>query len=212
MMSNIDQIITQLAQEAAPVRPMRAWRIFLQWLLAFTAYGLLVHGFILHPRPDLSEQVLQPLFTAEILTLSALFLSSLVFAAAQSLPGSANNRLIAALPIASAAAFVTVMFMAWLADQPPAPQPVHGWECLLCISITSLLPAWWLARHMRRMAPTRLSSAGLAVAAAAFALGAMLLRLSEDTNAIGHLIGWHYFPMTIFSWMGFALGQKIFRW
>jgi hypothetical protein len=62
------------------------------------------------------------------------------------------------------------------------------------------------------MAPTQPATAGCCAVMAAFALGALALRLSEETNSIVHVMTWHYFPMLMVAGLGLFLGKKIFRW
>jgi hypothetical protein len=46
----------------------------------------------------------------------------------------------------------------------------------------------------------------------AFSIGAITLRLSEQTNSIIHVIEWHYLPMVGVAWLGVWLGKSLLKW
>lgn len=43
-------------------------------------------------------------------------------------------------------------------------------------------------------------------------MGALSLRLSEQTDSILHVIQWHYLPMIAVSLVGLWLGKTLLKW
>jgi len=71
-----------------------------------------------------------------------------------------------------------VMFLAWQADNPPAPLPVHSFECTRSIALLSLLPAAWMFYMMRKFASTHYHWAGSIAFLFAFSVGALWERVT----------------------------------
>ena len=210
-MSDMENLINELARDGA-VKTQSPWRIFGMWVLVTVVYMALVLAFYLHPRADLRIKFSEPLFIAEIITLAALALSAIFSAAVLSFPDLCQRRRTVFLPPVMFGIFVAALFLAWHADVPTTPAPPHALECLICITLLSVAPALMLFYKIRQMAPVHPAQAGSTAALAAFAIGALVLRLSEDTNSMTHLVTWHYAPMLIFAYAGTWLGRKIFHW
>jgi hypothetical protein len=212
----VDSLIDKLAAEAPEKCGKNSvqcpWRIFAAWVLAAAGYIGLIVTFYLHPRPDLTEKFHEPLFMAEIMLLTALLLSAIFNAAILSFPDQYQFRRIIGLPAVVFGIFCAVMVMAWRAMPVPNPPVPDGMECLVCITLLSLAPALMIFYKIRRMASTRPAYAGASATLAAFAIGALALRLSEDTNSITHIVIWHYAPMLAAAAIGIVLGRKLLKW
>lgn len=211
-MNKLESFIGDLADKAAPAPAYRPAQIFFVWLFAAVIYGGLILAFYLHPRPDLMTKFAEPLFAAEIMTLAALALSALFTAAILGFPDIYQLRRLLFLPPAIFAIFALVMGFALLSDMPPSPQPPHAMACLVCISLLSLAPALMIFYLILRLATTHPAMAGSSAALGAFAIGAIMLRLSEPTDSISHLLTWHYAPMIGVAFIGIYLGKKLFKW
>ena len=118
----------------------------------------------------------------------------------------------AVLPAGTFALFAAIMFFAWRADSPPAPLPVHSFECTLSITLFSLLPATWTFLSMRKFASTHGHWAGSIALLSAFSVGALWLRLHESNDSIAHVLEWHYLPMLGIGLAGWLLGRKLLKW
>ena len=46
----------------------------------------------------------------------------------------------------------------------------------------------------------------------AFSVGAIWLRLHEETDSIDHVVVWHYLPMLAIGLIGFWLGKRLLKW
>jgi hypothetical protein len=211
-MENIDCLIEKLAQDSAAVKPAsHPYMLSLKWMGGATAYlflSLLFSGL----RPDLMLKLHEPWFVAEIVALFGIFFTTSLSAALLSFPDMHQIRRVAFAPVITFAIFMLVIFFAWHADNPPAPLPVHSFECTLSITLISLLPAFWAFFEMRKLASTHYHLAGCCALLFAFSIGAIWLRLYEINDSIMHVIQWHYLPMIVFGIVGLWLGKVMLRW
>ncbi len=212
MMTNVDELIERLAQDAAAIRPApHPYALSLKWTGWAAAY-LLLSLAITGPRPDLFLKLHQPWFVAEIAALVLVFAATSLSAALLSFPDMHQMRGLAYSPAAALALFLGVIFLAWRADVPPAPLPPHSYECTVCIILVALFPAAWIFYAMRKFASTHYLWAGVVALVSAFAVGALWLRLHEINDSITHVVRWHYLPMIAFGMAGLWLGKKLLRW
>ena len=211
-MTNIDELIATLAEEPVAVKPaLHPYALSLKWIV-FAALYLLVAILFSRTRPDLMIKLHQPLFVAEIVALTGIFTESTLSAALLSFPDLHQMHRKAFAPLPAFALLLTVMFLAWLADHPGSPLPVHSVECTVSITLFSLLPAAWTFFEMRKFASTRYHLAGSIALLSAFSVGALWLRLHEATDSIMHIVEWHYLPMLGIGIFGWLLGGRLLKW
>jgi hypothetical protein len=211
-MKDIEQLVKALSSEAKPVIPAPSpQQLSLKWagaafiylLLALAASGL---------RSDLAEALQNPWYAAELLLLLLILLGTLLGAALLAFPDLHQKRLLAYSPAALFAMFILLLFFAWRADSPPAPFPVHSFECTLDITLLSLLPAALVFFALRNYASTYPHWAGSFALLAAFSVGALWLRLFEVNDSILHVVQWHYLPMIGVGLIGWVLGARLLKW
>lgn len=211
-MRDIDSLIGQLVQEGGAVKAApHPLALSLRWIalaLAYLLLLLLASGL----RPGLLAALQHPWFAAELVLLAAVFVATSVSAVLLSFPDMYQMRRVAWTPLAIFGAFAVVLLFAWRADVPPAPFPVHGIECTLAIFWAALLPGAWLLYGMRKLASTHYRLAGSIALLHAFSVGALWLRLHEDTDSIMHVIQWHYLPMIVCGIVGLWLGKLVLKW
>jgi hypothetical protein len=211
-MGNIEELIDKLAQDTAAVKPApHPYMLSLKWMGGAVAY-LLLSLMLSGLRPDLMLKLHEPWYAAEIAALVGIFVATSISAALLSFPDMHQMRRAAFAPVIMFALFVLVMFLAWQADTPPAPLPVHSFECTASITLFSLLPAVWTFFEMRKFASTHYHWAGCIALLFAFSIGAIWLRLYEQNDSIMHVIQWHYLPMIVFGIIGLWLGKLILKW
>jgi hypothetical protein len=211
-MGNIEELIAKLAQDTAAVKPApHPYMLSLKWMGGAAAY-LLLSLMLSGLRPDLMLKLHEPWYAAEIAALVGIFVATSISAALLSFPDMHQMRRAAFAPVIMFALFVLVMFLAWQADTPPAPLPVHSFECTASITLFSLLPAVWTFFEMRKFASTHYHWAGCIALLFAFSIGAIWLRLYEQNDSIMHVIQWHYLPMIVFGIIGLWLGKLILKW
>jgi hypothetical protein len=211
-MGNVNELIDKLARDGTAVKPApHPYMLSLEWMGWAAAY-LLVSLTISGLRPDLASKFHEPWFVAEIAALFGIFVATSLSASLLSFPDIHQMRRIAFAPVFTFALFVLVMLFAWRADNPPAPLPIHSFQCTLGITMLSLLPAAWIFYVMRKFASTHYHLAGCCALLFAFSIGAIWLRLYEVNDSIMHVIEWHYLPMIAFGLIGLWLGKVILKW
>jgi len=211
-MGNIEELVDSLAADAKPVKPApHPVALSLGWAAAAAVYlglSLWLSGL----RPDLAEKLQEPWFAAEMVSLVFLFAATALSAAVLAFPDLHQMRKAAWAPAGLFAAFLGILFIAWRADVPPAPLPVHSFECTASITLFALLPAAWTFFSMRRFASTHYRWAGSVALLSAFSVGALWLRLHELNDSVVHVVLWHYVPMLGAGLVGWWLGKRVLRW
>jgi hypothetical protein len=211
-MANIEQLVDRLARDAAPVKPApHPLQLSLRWLAVAAVY-LVLSLWISGLRPDLMQKLHEPWFAAEIAALALIFVATSLSAAVLAFPDLHQMRKAALAPVGLFALFTAILFFAWRADVPPAPLPVHSFECTLSITLFALLPAAWTFFAMRQFASTHGRWAGSVALLFAFSVGALWLRLHELNDSVIHVIWWHYLPMLGIGLIGWWLGKRLLKW
>jgi hypothetical protein len=211
-MDNIEDLISSLSKDATARKPApHPILLSLKWLAVAVAY-LAVSLAISGVRSDLLMQFHKPLFSAEIIVLLGIFISTALSAAVLAFPDLYQKRALAFAPLWIFALFVVVILLAWFADEPPAPLPMHSFECTMSILLFSLLPTIGIFYAMRKLASTHQHASGSIAVLFAFSIGAIWLRLYEPTDSIIHLIEWHYLPMIAVGTLGLWLGKLLLKW
>ncbi len=154
----------------------------------------------------------QPWYVAEIVALLLIFISTTFSAALLAFPDLHQKRRLALAPVAMFGLFLLVLLLAWRADYPPAPLPVHSFMCTCSIILVSLLPMAWMLYTLRRFASTHYQLAGAIALLSAFSIGALWLRLHEVNDSVVHVLEWHYLPMLAVGLAGLWLGKLLLRW
>lgn len=211
-MGNTEELIAKLALDTEAVKPApHPYALSLKWMgwaVAYLLLSLMFSGL----RPDLMLKLHETWFVAEIAALVCIFVATSLSAALLSFPDMHQMPRLAFAPIITFALFLLVMLLAWQADNPPAPLPIHSFECTISITLFSLLPAAWTFYAMRKFASTHYHWAGSIALLFAFSVGALWLRLHEINDSIMHVVEWHYLPMIAFGIVGWWLGKKILKW
>jgi hypothetical protein len=211
-MNSTDQLINNLADTAQPLKPARnPFAVCARWTVGCILYITLITA-ITGIRPDFVAKLHIPLCAAECATLVSIFLTTALSAALLAFPDLHGKRRLACLPLFFFALFAFVLYREWLADNPPASPPGHDCECTIAIILYAALPGICLLRIVRRFATTHAMLTGSIVMLAAFSVGAIILRLCEQTDSITHLIEWHYLPMLAVGLLGLLLGKLFLKW
>jgi len=211
-MNDFEQLLVELADDAGKIKPApHPYLLSLKWMAAAAVYlvlSLAVSGL----RPDLAQALQRPWFVAELAALALVFIATSFSAALLAFPDLHQKPGLAVAPAFMFALFLLAMLFAWRADSPPAPLPVHSFECTCSITLFSLLPAVWTFYAMRKFASTHYRWAGSIAVLSAFSVGALWLRLHEVNDSIVHVIEWHYLPMLAAGLIGLWLGKVLLKW
>lgn len=211
-MDNIEQIIDELGKGATAVKPApHPFMLSMKWLAIGAAY-LLVSLAVSGLRADLAHALQDPWFIAELAALCGLIVSVALSTAVLAFPDLHQQQRSAFAPLWMFAFFLLAMAFAWKADVPPAPLPVHSFECTISILLFSLLPSAGTFYAIRGLASTHPRLSGIMAVLFAFSIGALWLRLHEVNDSISHVIVWHYLPMIAFGALGMWLGKKFLKW
>lgn len=211
-MANIEQLVDSLVQDASPVKPApHPLMLSLGWVAGAALY-LALSLWISGLRPDLVQKLQEPWFVAELAALALLFVTTSLSAAVLAFPDLHQMRRAALAPAVPFALLIAAILFAWHADAPPAPLPVHSFECTLSITLFSLLPAAWTFLSIRKFASTHYRWAGSIALLSAFSVGALWLRLHELNDSIIHVVEWHYLPMLGIGMLGWWLGRRLLKW
>ena len=211
-MGNIDELINRLAQDSVSVKlaphPYKLSLKLMGWAVAYLTLSLMFSGM----RPDMMLKLHEPWFVAEIAALACIFVTTSLSTTLLSFPDMYQMSRLAFAPAIAFVLFVFVMFLAWQVENPPAPLPIHSFECTISITLFSILPTSWTFFQIRKFACTHYSSAGSVALFSAFSVGALWLRLYEVNDSITHVIEWHYLPMLVFGIVGLWLGKTLLKW
>ena len=213
-MKDTETLIADLAgPNLTPAKPVGLCRYVSFWTLGLTLYVAAVFIFgILRLRPDLAAFASQPFFMAEIAALVLLAFSTIIASAVLAYPDLYRHAYLAHAPWIGLVLFIGVLVLSWLHSANTVALTWQGFECLSCITLLSLLPAAGMLYGIKRMATVVPDQAGMTAALCAFSVGALILRLSEQTDSIPHVVVWHYLPMLVVAMLGLWLGPKLLRW
>lgn len=211
-MNNIDDLVVSLAQDAGAIKPAPHPYVLSLKLIGSGAIYILAALSIAGLRPDWIEKFHSILFVAELLALVGLFCVTSLSAALLGFPDQFQKRYQVWAPIGMFALFFLLLFFVWLLDREAAPLPVHSFECTISITLTALLPAVWTFYALRKYASTNARLAGSVSLLSAFSIGALWLRLHEETDSVVHVIEWHYLPMLVIGIIGLWLGKRLLKW
>lgn len=211
-MADTEKLIASLAHDIAPVKAsLHPFVLGAIWLGGAAVYIVLIL-MVFDARSDWLLKLETPLFLAEIVLLAGIIVVTCLSAALLSFPDMHQKRRLAFAPVLMGLLFLLVLCMAWFADDPASPPPAHSVECTVSIAMLALLPAIWMFYTMRGFASTHPYYAGCVALLAAFSIGALSLRLNEQTDSIMHVIQWHYLPMIGVAIAGLWLGRRILKW
>lgn len=206
------ELIDNLAQKMDPVSPAPSpAKLVGKWsrlAIMYIAGAIWVLGI----RLDFISKLHSVLFDAELFTLAAITGSCMLASAVLAFPDMYQRKKLVLLPFILFAAFALLMGVSFYADNPPAPVPHHDKECLLSISWMSLFPAAFILYNIRKLASTHSYLTGCICVLGAFSMGAFILRISENTDSVSHLLEWHYLPMLGVAVIGLFIGKLFLKW
>lgn len=211
-MKDMDKLVAELAEDTAAVKAAPHPYVLSLKLTGAALVYLVILLMLTGLRPGLTQIFIQPWFSAEIAALSLILIATSASAAVLAFPDLHQKRLLAIAPAWVFSLFWVAILFAWHADNPPAPLPVHSFECTLSIALASLPPAAWTFLALRRYASTHYYWAGGIAVLSAFSIGALWLRLHEINDSIPHVVEWHYLPMIAAGALGVWLGRLLLKW
>ena len=215
-MTKMLDLITKLSSEVKLAKPLGkpiGWIGCL--LLLLVLYAVMVQIFF-GVRADILLQLTRPLFLAEIALMLLLFVTSVVAAVLTMYPDLYQKSRLLKLPFIIFFLLLGLFALQFFTAQDLrmiVPEiDLHTMECTRCILLVALIPAAFTFAILQKGATTLPLQAGAFTVLAASALGYLILRFHEASDAISHLLIWHYFPMLFFAMIGAAIGKWLLKW
>jgi hypothetical protein len=211
---NTDDLIRQLAEANAPVRPLRPpWTRALIWLALALPYAALVIW--LHPHtPAVSSSLSDARMIVEILAALATGLTAAWAAFASTVPGS--DRHILWLPVLPAALWAAMLGAGclgdWLQQGPDGLSLRPDWDCLPPGILLGSLPLIAILVMLRRGAPLRPRVSVLLAALAVAGLGNAALRLFHPGDAAIMILTWHVGVAFLLTALAGLIGRAVLSW
>lgn len=209
-MSTIDtqQLIEQLAGDAAPVARLPApWVRTALWL-ALAAVNLLTFVLLMSPRRDLGAALADPAFIIEQLAALATGITAGLAAFASVVPGFDRRALLLPLlPLAVWLASVgTGCAASWIRFGPAGLTVTPDWACVPAIALIGLAPAVIIAFMLRRGAPLTPHLTAALGGLAAAGLGGFALRLCHAEDASVMVLIWQMGTVALLTAAAAAAG------
>ncbi len=215
-MSDTQTLITRLSSEVNAKKPMQSATYQTFRLMAVLALYAVATQSVIGIRTDLSLQFTRIYFTAEIILLAALAVSSVIASVIAMYPDSYQKPKLLLLPYAI---FILLTFLiGFQLFLPPDANMVmplpdsHTVECALCIGVVAIVPSAIIFAIIRKGASVHPLQAGSFAVLSASAIGCLTLRLAEAIDSIPHLVIWHYLPTIIFACIGALIGKCLLKW
>ncbi len=200
-----DDLILELARDAAPVRPLRPPLARLAaWLVVAgvsVAAGVLVYGL----RTDSATMASVPGFGRDVVFAGVVALLGAGTALVLAVPGAERHPIVRALAVASVAAWIALAATAVI-DRGTGFAGAADWPiCAIRVVSVALVPAGYLLMLVRRAAPFRPAwMAGLG-GAAALAAGSLAVQLVCPITAPAHVLLGHVAPVGVFGLLAAAV-------
>lgn len=211
----MNNLIDQLASDLEPVRPGAARRRLGASLLVGALVSMAGLILALGLRADIADAVLEPGFWMKLaftLGLAALMFPLACRLAAPGRGAGAWLMLAGALVLVLVSAGATQLITA----EPAAREALWlggSWRrCLISVSLLSLPVFAATLIAMRRLAPTRLRSAGLAAGLLSGAVGAAVYALSCQEHSAAFLATWYLAGIGVVGLTGWLAGPRLLRW
>jgi len=210
-----DDLIQQLASDAAPVRPLRplALRVAAWAVVAVTS--LIAVMLLMGLRRELGDGIDQADFALQALLLIVTAISAATGALVISVPGAARSPLVRWLPVVVGAVCVGwavggVVYAT--ATGAPVGRLTFAWHCVYKTTSVAAVPGALLFVMLRRAAPMQPLWAGLLALLGTAAVGVLGANIICPNDRPLHLLLWHMAPLIAFAAGGAALGAWLLRW
>jgi hypothetical protein len=208
-----NELIQQLAEEAAPVRrlasPLRRSAIWFAISLPYVAAVALTH-----PIDFELAQITTAKFVIEEIAALATAITAVFAAFWSTIPG--HNRKLLLLPLIPLAVWLGTLGEAcvneWLRFGSAGIALRGDWECLPAAAAIGIVPAIAIVAMLRRGAPL-IPPATLALAALAVAaLGNFALRFYHVGDISIMVLVWHFGSVVVLAFIASLLGHHVLKW
>lgn len=208
-----NDLIHQLAQDGAPVRPLAP--VYLRagvWVLAAAGYAAAM-VWAIGPRPDLADRLNDMRFVNEQAGALLAAIAAALTALALTVPG--RSRLWPFLPVPPVLFWLGTLghnFADDLREAAPPPPLIPDLQCFFLIALIGSLPVVLLVAMLRQGAPLapRLTMAMATLAAGA--LGNFALRFFHMQDSALMILVWQVGSVVALVLLAIPLGERLLRW
>jgi hypothetical protein len=210
-----EELIRELAHEAAPVRRLAPFRVRLAFWGA-TAAGMWVAAvWWFGVRGDLSTAVWTVTFQVKTALLLLTAITAASGALLVSVPGAERSAAARWLPVAGLGSLL--LWVAWELTTAAAAGTASwrvgaAWGCTAQIVAVGLVPGVALLVMVHRAAPLRAAWAGLLALVATGAIGALGTSTICPSDRSMHVLVWHVLPLVAIGALGAAIGYATLGW
>ena len=211
----MNELIDRLSADLAPAKPRAATRRIAPALAGGMLASLVLLWLTFGPRADIAAALVSPDFWIKLgfnLGLAALAVPMVCRLA---VPGRSAGRW-RYLGAAWALAIVVAGAMQLLLADSSARAGLwlgHSWlQCPFDVALFSLPIFTCVLWAVRRLAPTHLAYAGLAVGLLSGAAGASVYSLACPESSIAFLATWYLAGIALVGTLGWLLGPRLLRW
>jgi len=204
-----EDLITELASRAAPVRPLPSPAVRLgRWSaigLGCAGAGVLVFG----ARAGVGSYLTVPEFLQTALIAAGTALLAAAAALVLAVPGAERSSAMRSTTIGLIVLWAVVLIAA-VVRAANGLTGVADWPvCFVRVIAIGAVPAMALFRMLRAAAPLRLAwTSGLA-AVAALAVGALAIQFICPLTDPGHALFGHLGPVVVIGWLAVAFSKRL---
>jgi hypothetical protein len=194
---------------------MAAWQVA-GALFALTFAGCFIAVSFLGVRPDFESKFSDLLFLAEY---GSIFLASAFSALAVLMLRRPDLRFeTTALNIGRTAIALMAIYAIYAAFNATTEGlshelfSPHGNYCGIRIALISLIPSFFILRHLKRCAPTHPAHVGAFAIFSIASLASLSARIFCNVDTPAHLLIWTFSPVLLLSLIGAFVGHKLLKW
>ena len=211
-MKDTEALIQRLSREPRGVPPLPAPERFMAELLLICLMCGLLWQSCLGWRPDLLSAWANSGLKAELISLFALLLSSLMAGVLSMYPDGHQWPRMTPWPYVLGGTWLTFSALsgdaAWSWSDA---LDLQGLRCSAILAAVSFIPSAWMMRRLGQGAVVQPGQAGAWASLTGLALGGLVVRLHESNDATAHVMIWHDLPALLLAMAGAWLGRHLLK-
>lgn len=210
-----DELITTLASESSPIKPLRPmWYRAFWWIgvAGTTTLSLILWRGV---RVGCLRSLADPMFVTQTIALLILVISALAAALLAAIPGRIVSRGLTRSIVLSAATWMMAILVQLFLEWHTGTIAGVSWRGAACcgeLLTLALAPTLLLAFLILRAAPTRGTTTGRYLLLATGALAALASQFTCGFLHPLHLLAWHVAPVAALALLGGWMGKRWLRW
>lgn len=212
--SKIDNLIGNLADNAAPVKPLKSPLLrAMGWIaiaIIYTTTLVMYLGF----RDNVLILLEDSFYLSEVIFAFAIAVTGFIAASYLSVPDSYQKPYIRWIPIIPFT-LLTSLLLALLVN-PVTGENVatndNTFECAIDMAVFSIFPLIMTFYVIKKAATTKRYWSGMVAGLASASVSYIALRLIEANDVIEHIVFWHFVPMLIIVALTTLLSKFILKW